>query len=305
MKKNWLWIMICVVFIPLLMGFFGSLNWILDVFSHFRVYYCTAFFLIGIIALILKKWKESGVSLILSSILLLSFVDLYLPVKESHSSAGLSIASINLLSSNNNFEEVIGFIKSNNFDVIFFQELNTKWEGELEILNDDFPTRAMFAREDNFGIGVISKINSAFVQEADFSSVNIPSLILTFPDNKEEVTIINTHPLPPVGSFYFNARNEQFEILNRIISKMDQQVVLIGDLNSTRFSPNFKRLLENGKLRDSRIGFGLLPTWHAQFPFISLTLDHAFVTDGIEVLDRRVGPDIGSDHLPVIIEVGW
>lgn len=290
---------------PLVLGFFGRLNWILDIFSHFRVYYCLAFLVIGIIAALLKKWKEAGVSLTLSLILFATFADLFIPTEKAQTSDGLKIASINLLSSNTNYQDVVEFINLNNFDVVFFQELNSKWKNELEAMEAEFILQEMFPREDNFGIGVFSKINESYVQEVDFSAVNIPSLVLTVLHNGRELKIINTHPLPPVGNSYFRARNDQFETLNRIIVNLNQEIVLIGDLNSTRFSPNFNLLMENGKLRDSRKGFGLLPTWHAQFPLISVTLDHAFITGGIEVRHRSVGPDIGSDHLPVVIEVGW
>ncbi len=305
MKKYWLWVLIALVSTSLVLGFFGRLNWVLDVFSHFRVYYFVAFLIIGIIALMLKKWREMGISFALSLVLFLTFADLFIPLEKAQPSEGLKIVSINLLSSNVNYQDVLKFISSNDFDVVFFQELNSKWKNELEAIGDEFILKEMFPREDNFGIGVYSKINGAYVQEVDFSTVNIPSLILTVQHIGREIKIINTHPLPPVGDSYFLARNDQFETLNRIIANMNQEIVLIGDLNSTRFSPNFNLLMRNGKLRDSRKGFGLLPTWHAQFPLISVTLDHAFITDGIEVSHRSVGPDIGSDHLPVFVEVGW
>lgn len=305
MKKYWLWALITLVTAPLVLGLLGRQNWFLDVFSHFRVYYFIAFLIIGIIAGILKKWREMGVSFALSVILFMTFVDLFISETEVQTSGGLKIASINLLSLNTNYQDVMEFIRSNDFDIVFFQELNSRWESELEEIRDGFIFQQMIPREDNFGIGVFSKMENTAIQETNFSTVNIPSLVLSIPFEGKELMIINTHPLPPVGESYFEARNEQFKILDRVISRLDDDVILIGDLNSTRFSPNFKLLLESGKLRDSRKGFGLLPTWHAQFPLISVTLDHALVTDGVEVLERGVGSNIGSDHLPVIIEVGW
>lgn len=305
MKKYWLWALIVLVTAPLILGLSGRKNWVFDVFSHFRVYYFIAFLIIGIIALTLKKWREMGVSFVLSVVLLLTFVDLFIPEKEVHSSEGLKIASINLLSLNTSYQDVIEFIRSNDFDIVFFQELNSRWKNELEEIGEGFVIQQMISREDNFGIGVFSKVENTAIQKTNFSTVNIPSLVLSIPFEGKELMVINTHPLPPVGESYFEARNEQFKILDRVISRLDNDVILIGDFNSTRFSPNFKLLLESGKLRDSRKGFGLLPTWHAQFPLISVTLDHALVTDGIEVLEREIGTNIGSDHLPVIIKVGW
>jgi endonuclease/exonuclease/phosphatase family metal-dependent hydrolase len=57
-------------------------------------------------------------------------------------------------------------------------------------------------------------------------------------------------------------------------------------------------------LRDSREGFGLQNSWPAYWPWLSITIDHCLVSRDIRLIDRKVGPDIGSDHYPVLVEVG-
>ena len=305
MKKHWLLVLIGLVTIPLILGLFGRYNWFLDVFSHFRVYYCIAFLLVGLLALILKKWKEGGFSLVLSLILFLTFADLYISNKIGGTEIGLKITSINLFASNTEFEKLNLYVSEEEFDIIFFQELTHQWSSELEELKKVYPYHFFLPRNGSFGIGVLSKYEFQELEIIDLVASSYPSIAIDVSYKKEILSIINTHPPPPITQGLYRTRNFQFERINDLISKSSQEVVLIGDLNSTRFSPNFSLLFENGKLRDSREGFGLLPTWHAQFPLISVTLDHALVTDGLEVLNRRVGPEIGSDHLPVIIEVGW
>lgn len=303
MKKHWLWILIGLVVVPLVLGFFGRFNWFLDVFSHFRVYYCIAFLVIGMLAFLFKHWKEGGASLILSLLLFLTFVDLYIPLKEVQTSGSLKIASINLLAQNNQHRKLNSFIKEEGPGIVFFQELTYLWASELEELKKEYPYNYVLPRNGSFGIGVFSKYEFKNLEGIDFVTTSFPSIVAELEIEGSVISIINTHPPPPVGSELHRIRNIQFDRLNDFISQSDKEIVLIGDLNSTRFSPNFRRLLENGKLRDSRKGFGLLSTWHAHYPLISVTLDHALVTDGVVVLNRTVGPDIGSDHLPVIVEV--
>jgi endonuclease/exonuclease/phosphatase (EEP) superfamily protein YafD len=38
-------------------------------------------------------------------------------------------------------------------------------------------------------------------------------------------------------------------------------------------------------------------------PLGRIPLDHCLVSSGLDVLDKRLGPQVGSDHLPVVIEL--
>lgn len=78
--------------------------------------------------------------------------------------------------------------------------------------------------------------------------------------------------------------------------------IVVGDMNRTDGSPHFGRFLRQTNLRDSRLGFGRQPSWPAWLRF-RIAIDHAFVTDDLAVTDRRLGPPVGSDHLPVVVEL--
>ncbi len=302
MKNGFRWLFILGL-IPLCFGFLGRLNWFFDVFSHFRMYYVIYFLVLGLVALAMKKKWESIVSLSLTILLSLSIVKFYLPVETRLEKEGLKIVSINLLSSNQDYDKVISFLEEGDFDVVFVQELSPLWTRKLQVLETEYPSIKMYPRNDNFGIGVMSKLAFLKIKNRSFSDVGIPSILITVLFNDHEINLLNTHPLPPVGSRYFEIRNQQFRNLNDFVENFEEDIILIGDLNSTNFSPNFNLLLESGKLIDSRKGFGVLSTWHAQWSFISVTLDHVLVTNGIEILDRGVGNDIGSDHLPITVEI--
>ncbi len=302
MKNSLKWLFILGL-IPFCFGFLGRLNWFFDVFSHFRIYYIIYFLVLGLVALVMKTKWESLVSLSLAILLSLSIVKFYFPLEKHFEKEGLKIASINLLSSNQNYEKVISFVEEGDFDVVFFQELSPVWTRKLQVLETEYPFVKMYPRSDNFGIGVMSKLAFLKIENRSFSDVQVPSILMSVLFNNSEINILNTHPLPPVGTQYFESRNQQFRNLNDFVDNFEEDIILLGDLNSTNFSPNFNLLFENGNLRDSREGFGLLSTWHAHWPFISVTLDHVLVSEGIEILNRGVGINIGSDHLPITVEI--
>ena len=78
-------------------------------------------------------------------------------------------------------------------------------------------------------------------------------------------------------------------------------VLLMGDLNVSPFSYWFKRITEM-ELKNSMKGFGFQPTWPTGIPFLKIPLDHVLHTDEIVIHRRMVGPDVGPDHLPVIVD---
>ena len=90
--------------------------------------------------------------------------------------------------------------------------------------------------------------------------------------------------------------------LGRLIGRESGSRIVVGDLNRTDGSPHFSTFLRSTGLRDSRHGFGVQATFPSELP-VRIAIDHAFLSDDIAVVDRRVGPNIGSDHLPLILDV--
>jgi endonuclease/exonuclease/phosphatase (EEP) superfamily protein YafD len=86
------------------------------------------------------------------------------------------------------------------------------------------------------------------------------------------------------------------------ISGIQGARILAGDLNVTSWSPFFKDWLRESGLHDSRLGFGVQATWPTTSPLFLIPLDHVLVSPDIQVMQRQVGADVGSDHRPVLID---
>jgi hypothetical protein len=74
-------------------------------------------------------------------------------------------------------------------------------------------------------------------------------------------------------------------------------------LNLTPWSFHFKVLLRVTGLHDSARGFGVQPSWPNNNPFLRIPLDHVLHSPDIVVLQRTIGPDVKSDHFPVIVDL--
>jgi endonuclease/exonuclease/phosphatase (EEP) superfamily protein YafD len=79
--------------------------------------------------------------------------------------------------------------------------------------------------------------------------------------------------------------------------------VVAGDLNMSPWSPFFRRFMKKSGLKDSEDSFGFQPTWPTYQPILYLPLDHVLVSRDIAIVDRRIGAKVGSDHLPVVVDL--
>lgn len=84
----------------------------------------------------------------------------------------------------------------------------------------------------------------------------------------------------------------------------EEALVVCGDLNSSPFSPVYRKLSRD--LTDvQRCSATRLATWPARLPF--WRIDHVFVSRGVTVRGARVLNDAlartASDHLPIIVDL--
>ncbi len=132
----------------------------------------------------------------------------------------------------------------------------------------------------------------------------MPSIVAQVAVGGRRLSIFCVHVLPPMGSSRAAERNESLVTLAQLVREQSDDVLVIGDLNCTSWSPYFDDLLVSGNLRDSRLGFGLQPSWPVM-PGLGpiLPIDHCLVSSGVVVHSRRLGSAIGSDHLPIVVDV--
>ena len=82
-------------------------------------------------------------------------------------------------------------------------------------------------------------------------------------------------------------------------------VIVMGDFNATTHCRSIDWFLKNSGLRDSRTGFGLQNSWPAGWWPFMICIDHAFVSEHVHVHSRQTARNVGSDHLPVLVELSF
>jgi endonuclease/exonuclease/phosphatase (EEP) superfamily protein YafD len=118
--------------------------------------------------------------------------------------------------------------------------------------------------------------------------------------------VIGLHTDRPQGAAEAAARNSQLaDLAGFIAGQPERHVIVMGDFNLTPWSPYFQRLLDAAGLRDSAIGRGVAPTWFSRLLPFGLPIDQVLLGPDVTVVDRHVGADVGSDHLPVIADLAF
>ncbi len=292
-----------------LTGFLGKFGWLLDLTSHFRVQYLVIQLLCLLLFLIVRRGKLIIITLLFISINAIQIVPWYIPASRPTFSNNpgiekLKILLINVHTSNTEYAKTMQYIKEMDPDLLALEEINERWLAALSSVLTRFPYRKIILREGNFGIALFSRLPLQDPVVKYFGRVKIPNILSQVSLTRNPVTILFTHVLPPSSVRYFRVRNTQLEKIASSREEFGERLILIGDLNTTSWSYYYRRFISRMRLRDSRKGFGLQPSWPTMEPFLRIAIDHCFVSEEIVVLDRRIGPDIGSDHYPVYIELG-
>ncbi len=296
---------ICVCCLTI-MGVFGKFSWILDLVSHFPTQYALVLFIVTIVLFLLGKYKMAAIfgTFVLLNIYLIS--PQILPVHGSPRStvSALRVMQINVQTRNNNYDSLIERVYSENPDFIVLEEINDIWMQKLNALNNLYPYVISKSRDDNFGIALFSKHPFVKHDIIYLGTAVVPSIVGYFRHNNADFAILGTHTLPPAGNENFELRNEQFARISEFSNNCNVPLLIIGDLNVSPWSFYFRKLIQDGNLLDSTRGRGLQFTWPATnvlFP-LRVPIDHCLYSRSIYIQNRKVLPNIGSDHYPLIID---
>ena len=277
--------------------------------SHFRLQYLTGSVICFAVLILFGSWLWACVAFVCVVVNVIEIVPCYFnnPKTDNNKNPSpLRIVFANVLYLNKNHAPFIALIEKEKPDIFIVQELTESCLNEIESLKEDYPYSISRHEKQGGGIAVFSKLPFGHSEIISLGFENRQSILVKFFLGERSVTLYTFHPQAPLRPFYFNYRNQQLAKATKIIKQLDAPKIVVGDLNTTVWSPFFKRLLKETDLVNARQSFGLLPTfpvWKFPIKFLMLPIDHCLMSDDICVKQIRTGDFLGSDHLPVIIDL--
>lgn len=229
----------------------------------------------------------------------------------SSEGAPLRITSFNAFIGNADPTQLETYLRAELPDIVVLQETFGRFELDIIGRVDDlYPHRA---RVVNGEVAVLSRlpILSAETLASDGGRGTAGSLLRAeFDIGETRLVLFAIHaPTPRLGSDIWQRRNDLLADLAGVIAEVPENAAIIvaGDLNTPPWSPYFAELLEAADLVDTSGRLIPLATRivdRREVPAgFGAPVDHVLVSPGIAWRTSRTGPPIGSDHLPITVDL--
>jgi endonuclease/exonuclease/phosphatase (EEP) superfamily protein YafD len=312
---HWLFTIILAIGLGLvtllsLTGSLGWLHWRFDLTAHFKQQYLVVC-LCATVGLWLWRtclWRRwlLGLSLFGLMLNLVAVVPWYMPQPTVATPAmQLRLLHTNVLVRNRNHESVIALVKAVRPEIAVFQEVNARWLEALEPLRSLLPYRYAEPNAAGFGNVIYSALPLQRPSVQFLGQTEYASLVIQVSKAGRTVSLMTTHPPPPIREELFQWRNQWLAAIAPYVRSQTNPVIVIGDFNISMWSPYYQQAVSAAGLRNSRAGFGLLPSWSPRrwLPWLAIPIDHCLVSPEIVVQKTQIERNIGSDHLPLLVEL--
>ncbi len=341
MKVHWLarivFVLLGVLSLLALVVFVGALiagPWPqFEQLSNLRTHISVLLLGVALLWFVLRSWlpKARGMGLALLAVGLFGLTPalglLGFSDDISDDAAELRIGSVNLLFGIGHPKPVGAWMAEEDLHVVGFVEMKDsprsklRWPRLLESWKEQYPFQAVEPHP-YYGMGLLSKwplsdVKVTFGGGGNGDESERPMrLEATVMFEGRPVHLCLAHPPRPSQTWRGGVRQVFFDQLATDLGSGESMarnrgLVVFGDLNATEGSPLFQSLVGRVDLRDSRRGFGYLPSWRPHWmerpdwlKFPVVPLDHILVR-GLDVKMRGVGPEVRSDHRPIQATLTW
>ncbi|WP_028455004.1 endonuclease/exonuclease/phosphatase family protein [Chitinilyticum litopenaei] len=280
-------------------GLAAALDWRLELFSHFLPLYL----LLTLAGLGLARYWPERLALLLAALAQLGWLLLALqPGKiDAVVSRGMPLQLIAFNGYVNNPDRVLAAqaLLREGPELLLLTEADAGWQAALQPLAAAMPHGCARHDDSPFGIALLAK--QPLRHCAVKTVAGLPGwLPYVCAELASGLVVYGIHPPPPLGAELAGWRDAMLDGLAGQIAAETAPVLVLGDFNSTPYSPVYLRFRQRARLQET--GAAGWPSWGPPGWPALLPLDRVLAR-GVRV-NARIGPALGSDHRLLRLGVG-
>ncbi len=307
--------------IATLLSLAGRKWWVFALMEHPRVQYS----LILVIALFVSLLTSKRINIwnflcaIALSINLILILPLFIPHQISTQASNTPQQTIRIIhatldSKQPDVTKAIEYLNKQETDILFLLEVTPQ---SLTQFNRGLTNYRLIATQPEYNSHGIAwfipeeKTKPIELRTVEFITLPIYNnralLKATISYDGREMVLLCFHVISPRNPETVTYQEIEFDALanwSQMLQKSKQDLIVIGDFNSTPWYGPFRQLLNKSGLINSQRGFGIQTTWHSTFPPIfRIPIDNCLHSKSLTTVRRFIGENIGSDHLPLFVEL--
>lgn len=289
-------------------SFLAHTAWLFELLTHFRFQLAVGAILLSVCALARRRLALMAAAAVACAFNIAPLVPwlLAVPAAEADAAtAGIRLMAANVSFRNRDYGALLEQIHETDPDVVGLLEVDQQWIDGLAALESEFDWSMLYPEEGAYGLALYSDVPVREVTPGPYVEGGLQtSISVELEIGGVPTTLVLAHVSAPTTPARARLRNAQFRKIGADLGEdPNAEQILLGDLNTTPWSPYYAELVTLTGLSNAARGFGYHVTWPTGFSLLKIPIDHCLVSDGLHVRSFRTGSDFGSDHLPIIVEL--
>lgn len=285
--------------------------WWLDNLSSLQLQW----FLLALLLLIINIKRAEKILSLLTLLLLIACGYQQIPPsyagnEQPPAADTLKIAQLNIHYQNQHIDPLLIKLSSADFDILVLQEVGDDQRQKIATLQRAYPYSIGNASLSDLALFSKWPIIEQKIHSLGYQGGLIIEAIVQSPKASLPVHIFALHPASPRNADLWRLRNVTLEYVGQqVLRSLLQYKMIIGDLNTTPWSAQFKQLQQNSLLTNSNHRLAYLPSWsYSQHNGLlrllsSAYIDHCLISDSFQVISKESLNIPGSDHQLLVTEL--
>ncbi|HSI98643.1 MAG TPA: endonuclease/exonuclease/phosphatase family protein [Gaiellaceae bacterium] len=212
------------------------------------------------------------------------------------------LLTLNLWHRNDDVSAVTELITRERPDIVALIELTPAWQRTLAAALEPYRIRALEVDVGSTGVGVYARAH-----------VRDPKIVRLFDGARPAVEarldlfgrigrLLVAHPPGTLSPGTVDAHKHEMAAIGQWAREHGPRSAVCGDLNAAPWTRSLRNVLAEAELRVAFPGGLFAGSWPAVPRPLRVAIDGCLVGPGLQA-SARFGPRVGSDHLPVLVEL--